>query len=84
VSPSCCVLWTSGVALQQATVIVFGPVLDEYDNLTTDVYGASVLNGPTATRLDWATMTADSAWDRFDGTFLRPSFGVVDSVPGAP
>jgi hypothetical protein len=77
-------IWTSGVALKMATVAVLGPVQDEYDNYVNDVYSASYLGGATAAKIEWSTADADATWDRYDGVFLRPSFQLVDSVPGAP
>ncbi len=77
-------LWTSGVALKTSTVAVLGPVQDEYDNYVNDVYAASYLDSVTAATIDWPLAAADATWDRYDGVFLRPSFQLVDSVPGAP
>jgi hypothetical protein len=77
-------IWTSGVPVKTATVAILGPVQDEYDNYVNDVYAASFLGAATAATINWSTVDADAAWQRYDGVFLRPSFQLVDSVPGAP
>lgn len=71
-------VWTSGVTLHEATVIVLGPIQDEYDNIVTDWYGVAVIEARTAQRLIWASVGADSAWESYDRMLLRPSFDVVD------
>ena len=77
-------MWTSGVSLKDVKVTVMGPTQDEYANIVAQPYGVAMLDAPTAARFDWASLSADSAWDRFDGVYLRPTFDVVDDVPAAP
>jgi hypothetical protein len=77
-------IWASGVMLKEVTVTVMGPTQDEYADIVAQVYGSVVLDAPTATHLDWANLSADSAWDRYDAVYLRPTFDVVDDVPVAP
>ena len=77
-------MWGSGVTLKEAKVMVFGPTQDEYANIVAQPYGSVVLDAATAANLAWAKLSADSAWDRYDSVYLRPTFDVVDDVPVAP
>ncbi len=77
-------LWTSSPALKEISVIIVGPVQGEYADFTIDVWGVAVFDAPTTAQLDWTTLTPDTAWNRYDREFLRPSFTLVDAVPGAP
>lgn len=71
-------MWASGVALKQVTVTVMGPTQDEYANIIAQPYGAAVLDAPTAKRLDWMRLSADSAWHAYDIVFLRPYYVLND------
>jgi hypothetical protein len=73
--------WTSGVALSAATVLVAGPYLDPYEGLTTAPYASAKLMARTAATLAWATLSPDSAWGKYDSTFLRPGFDPTDGQP---
>jgi hypothetical protein len=77
-------MWGSGVTLKDVKVMVFGPTQDEYANIIAQPYGSAVLDAATAASFAWANLTADSAWDRYDNVYLRPTFDVVDDVPVAP
>jgi hypothetical protein len=77
-------MWASGVSLKHVTITVMGPTQDEYADIVAQVYGSVRLDAPTATHFDWANLSADSAWDRYDAVYLRPTFDVVDDVPTAP
>ena len=77
-------MWGSGVSLKGVKVMVFGPTQDEYANIIAQPYGSSVLDAATAASFAWANLSADSAWDRYDSVYLRPTFDVVDDVPVAP
>ncbi len=77
-------MWASGVSLKHVTVTVMGPTQDEYAEIVAQVYGSVRLDAPTATHFDWKNLNADSAWDRYDAVYLRPTFDVVDDVPTAP
>jgi hypothetical protein len=77
-------MWVSGVSLKEVKVMVMGPTQDEYANIVAQTYGSAVLNATTASQFDWANLSADSAWDRYNSVFLRPTFDVVDDVPVAP
>jgi hypothetical protein len=67
-------LWTSGIPLKQVNVTVEGPVHDVYGNLSTSGYGGALLNAGTATKLAWTTLSADSAWGRYDSMWLTPTY----------
>jgi len=77
-------MWGSSVTLKQVKVMVFGPTQDEYADIIAQPYGSAVLAAPTAASFIWANLSADSAWDRYDSVYLRPTFDVVDDVPVAP
>jgi hypothetical protein len=76
-------VWTSGVALSAATVAVVGPYLDPYVGLTTAPYASASLTARTAATFAWATLTPESAWGKYDATFLRPGFDPTDGQPTA-
>jgi hypothetical protein len=70
-------VWASNSAphdLHEVTVIVLGPIRDDYANIIEDAYGVSDLLAPTATTLAWSTLTPQSAWSQYDSTWLRPSY----------
>lgn len=67
-------LWTSGVPLRDVSILVVGPVIDDFGDTTTDTYGVVDLTAAAAARLDWPTLTADTAWDRYGSAWLRPSY----------
>ena len=77
-------MWGSGVTLKDVKVMVFGPTQDEYANIIAQPYGSAVLDAVTAASFVWANLSADSAWDRYDSVYLRPTFDVVDDLPAAP
>lgn len=77
-------MWESGVTLKNVKVMVFGPTQDEYADIIAQPYGSSVLDAATAASFAWANLSADSAWDRYDSVYLRPTFDLVDDVPVAP
>lgn len=77
-------VWTrSGVALRAATVAIAGPYLDPYIGLTTAPYASVYLTARTAATFAWAQLSPDSAWGRYDATFLRPGFNPSDGQPTA-
>jgi hypothetical protein len=75
-------LWSSGLPLRQVTVVIMGPAQDAYSGVINQVYGVAIMNQKTARRIPWPNATPDSAWGLYDLTFLRPSFVVIDDVPG--
>jgi hypothetical protein len=77
-------MWGSGVTLKNVKVMVFGPTQDEYADIIAQPYGSAVLDAATAASFVWANLSADSAWDRYDSVYLRPTFDVVDDLPAAP
>ena len=77
-------MWGSGVTLKDVKVMVFGPTQDEYANIIAQPYGSAVLHAATAASFVWANLSADSAWDRYDNVYLRPTFDIVDDLPAAP
>jgi hypothetical protein len=76
-------IWTSGVALSAATVAVVGPYLDPYLGPMAAPYASAQLTAQTAATFAWATLSPDSAWGRYDSTFLRPGFNPSDGQPTA-
>ena len=77
-------MWGSGVTLKDVKVMVFGPTQDEYADIVAQPYGSAVLHAATVASFVWANLSADSAWDRYDSVYLRPTFDIVDDLPAAP
>ncbi len=77
-------LWSSGLPLSQAQVIIMGPTQDEYADIVDQWYGIAVLTAPVARRIPWPNATPASAWALYDQTFLRPSFTVADDIVTGP
>ncbi len=77
-------LWSNGLPLRQATVIIQGPTKDEYNDIINQWYGIAVVKVATARRLSWASATPESAWSAYDQTFLREQFDLFDEIPYAP
>jgi hypothetical protein len=67
-------VWASRPALHEVKVIVLGPIRDDYANIIDDAYGVSDVLAPTAAKLSWSALTPESAWSRYDSTWLRPSY----------
>ena len=67
-------VWASNPALHEVKVIVLGPIRDDYANIIDDAYGVSDVFAPTAAKLTWSALTAESAWSSYDSTWLRPSY----------
>jgi hypothetical protein len=74
-------LWTSGVSLTGATVAVLGPYLDPYNGPTIAPYTSAYLTAHTAATFAWANLSPDTAWTKYNSTFLRPGFAPADGVP---
>lgn len=72
------VLWTSastrGLALREVDTAVIGPLYDIYGDRTTGGYAAVTLTSHAESQFSWTTLTPDTAWDRYDFTFLRPVY----------
>lgn len=66
-------LWTAALPLSDVTVTVVGPIYDDYADLTSGPYGAAVLKADTAAKLDWVSLSPDTAWDVY-GVFLRAAY----------
>lgn len=71
-------LVTNGETTGEVTIVVVGPLLDEYANRVNDVYGSAIVEPRTAARLNWLQLTPDSAWPRYDHVYLRDYFYPVD------
>lgn len=71
-------LWASGAPLREATVIVVGPMQDEYADIITDWYGVAVVNATTAQHIPWSSGAPTSDWGMYDQAMLRTSFVVAD------
>ena len=76
-------VWTSGIGLRAATVAVVGPYLDPYVGPTTAPYASAYLTSQTAANFAGAALSPDSAWGKYDSTFLRPGFNPMDGEPAA-
>lgn len=74
-------LWSSGVALGAVTLLVLGPMQDAYANIITDWYGVATLKASSAQRIQWASVSADTAWNLYDQQMLRATFDVPDDIP---
>lgn len=71
-------LWSSGVPLRELTLIVLGPMLDEYDDIISNWSGIAIVEASTAQRIDWASLTPDAAWNLYDQHLLRTSYDIFD------
>jgi hypothetical protein len=60
--------------MTKALVSVKGPQYDDYADLIVQGYGGAVLSSAIAAQLEWARLTADTAWDRYDQTWLSSTF----------
>jgi hypothetical protein len=67
-------VWANNPALHEVKVIVLGPIRDDYANIIDDAYGVSDVFAPTAATLSWSALTPESAWSRYDSTWLRASY----------
>ena len=67
-------VWASNPALHEVKVIVLGPIRDDYANIIDDAYGVSDVFAPTAAKLSWNALTPETAWNRYDSTWLRSSY----------
>lgn len=67
-------LWTSNPSLHEVKVIVLGPIRDDYANIIDDAYGVSDVFAPTAIKLAWTTLSPEAAWEKYDSTWLRPTY----------
>lgn len=67
-------VWASHPSLREVKVIVLGPIRDDYANIIDDAYGVSDVLAPTAAKLQWSALTPESAWSRYDNTWLRPNY----------
>lgn len=71
-------LWSSGVGLREVTLIVLGPIQDEYNDIVNDWYGVVVVEAATAQRIAWASLSPDTAWTMYDQNNLRYRFELFD------
>ncbi|MEO7002423.1 MAG: hypothetical protein ABI274_11605 [Ktedonobacterales bacterium] len=71
-------VWTahkpSSLALNTVTVVVQGMALDDDGDKVVSGYGGAELTVATSKRFDWAALTADSAWNRYDAVLLAPDY----------
>jgi hypothetical protein len=63
-------LWLSGIPLKQVAVTIDGPTYGVYGDLTSSGYGGALLRQPTAARLDWRTLSPDTAWVDYNAMWL--------------
>jgi hypothetical protein len=77
-------LWSSGLPLRQAMVIIQGPTKDEYNIIINQWYGIAVVKESTARHFAWASATPESAWKTYNQTYLREQFDLFDEIPPAP
>lgn len=67
-------VWTSNPSLREVKVIVLGPIHDDYGDIIDAPYGTSDVFAPTAAKLLWNTLTPESAWSRYDNTWMRVAY----------
>ncbi len=70
--------WSSGVPLNAETIIVVGPIQDEYDDIVTDWYGLAMVKAGAAQQIRWPSLTPSSAWGLYTQGMLRSSFELFD------
>jgi hypothetical protein len=63
-------LWLSGIPLKQVGVTIDGPTYGVYGDLTSGGYGGALLRQPTASRLNWSTLSPDTAWPDYNFIWL--------------
>lgn len=63
-------LWLSGIPLKQVSVAIEGPTYGVYADLTSGGYGGVLVRQPTASRLNWSTLSADTAWPDYNSVWL--------------
>jgi hypothetical protein len=66
--------WTSEEPLTKVTASVKGPQYDDYADVIVQGYGGAILSSAVATHLEWARLTADAAWNRYDQTWFSSEF----------
>jgi hypothetical protein len=71
-------LWSSGVALREVTLIVLGPMLDEYDDIIMNWSGIAIVKASSAQRIHWKSLSPDAAWNLYDQHILRTSYDIFD------
>jgi hypothetical protein len=67
-------LWTGGEAFKDISVAVLGPFQDDFGNHTLQAYGSADVTAQTAAKLNWASLTPDTAWNAYTTVFLAPSY----------
>lgn len=67
-------LWTSGMSFDEVLVLVLGPVLDQYAEMSIQAYGTANLTAANATKLNWSSLNPDAAWASYDNVWLRLSY----------
>lgn len=67
-------IWTGAARFDQVTVVVQGPLQNEYGEVGTDAYAVSVVRAANGRAIDWTKQTPDSAWQVYDSEFVRTSF----------
>jgi hypothetical protein len=63
-------LWLSDIPLKQVSVTIDGPTYAVYGDLTSGGYGGAMLRQPTAAKLDWSTLSPDTAWPDYNFNWL--------------
>jgi S-adenosylhomocysteine hydrolase len=67
-------LWLSGIPLKQVSVAIEGPTYGVYGDLTSGGYGGVLVRQPTAAKLDWSTVSPDTAWLGYNSTWLTYNY----------
>lgn len=67
-------VWASNPSLREVKVIVIGPIHDDYGDIIDAPYGTSDVFAPTAAKLQWNALTPESAWSRYDNTWIRVAY----------
>ena len=84
-------LWTSGMSFKDMSMAVLGPFQDDFGNHTLQAYGSADVTAQTAAKLNWASLSPDTAWNAYTNVFLAVSYasgqywGLATPTPlGAP
>jgi hypothetical protein len=84
-------LWTSSEAFKDVSMGVLGPFQDDFGNHTLQAYGSADVTAQTAAKLNWASLSPDTAWSAYTNVFLAPSYAAgqywnlpTPTPPGPP
>jgi hypothetical protein len=70
-------LWTSGQSFKDVQVAVLGPFQDDFGNHVLQAYGSADVTAQTAAKLNWGSLTPDTAWNAYTNVFLAVSYAAA-------